>query len=389
MGEPGVQIDAAGFCSVVNDMTSSIASVRSVINGLRQQDNLNTTDGISLLSVKHHLLLSYLQSLLLVSSHCAIGHTLTERAPPAEAFSHLDRSQRGTDAGDLVDSMVETRVVLEKVKTLESRLRYQIEKLVRTAQEPEKTTSAVAEGRFLSVSTLMPHAASDPLAFRPNPQNLVDNDGDDSDTSVKDDSAHNVDDGIYRPPRLAPVPYTGGAKSKSRDRRAPVPTALRSLQDPSLPHMETTTGLGTTPSLLSGRANYLKRLEAYEEENFGRVVLGKNKDRQRRRDEEDLALGAELGGARGVGKNRRRGGLEDEFGDVLRSVERGTRVSQMGDGYDELRKSGRKKNAFERAKVNVRAREDGGDDDQEPDRMRKKTRFEQDRRKLQRRTKKK
>lgn len=161
--QSGVQLDAVGFCSVVDDMTTSISSVRQVVNGLRQQENLSTKDGISLLSLKHHLLISYLQSLLLLSSHRAIGHTLTERSPPSQPFSHLDREARGADTGDLVDSMVETRVVLEKVKALEGRMRYQIEKLVRTAQEPEKAESAVIDGQaFYIFSMLMP----DP-AFRP------------------------------------------------------------------------------------------------------------------------------------------------------------------------------------------------------------------------------
>ncbi|KAJ6608635.1 hypothetical protein B0H10DRAFT_2302209 [Mycena sp. CBHHK59/15] len=362
----GVQLDTAGLCSIVDDMTTSISSVRQVVNTLRQEENLSTKDGISLLSLKHHLLISYLQSLLLLSSHRAIGHTLTERSPPSQPFSHPDRDVRGADAGDLVDSMVETRVVLEKVKALESRMRYQIEKLVRTAQEPEMADGAVID---------------DPLAFRPNPQNLLNNDGEDSDISdgERGNSAPHREaasnDGIYHPPRLAPVPYTLAPKTKS-NRPGPVPTALRSLHDPALPHTESTSGLGNTPALLSSRANYLKRLQEFEEENFGRVVMGKGEGRRRARDEEDLALGAELGGGRGGGKNRRRGGLEDEFGDVLRSVERGVRGSRGGDGYDELRKDGRKKNVLERTKLNVRPREEL--DPEDARRVRKKSRFEQD-----------
>ncbi|KAJ7491268.1 hypothetical protein FB451DRAFT_636521 [Mycena latifolia] len=373
---PGVQLDAAGFCSVVDDMTTSISSVRQVVNALRQQENLSTKDGISLLSLKHHLLISYLQSLLLLSSHRAIGHTLTERSPPSQPFSHLDREARGADTGDLVDSMIETRVVLEKVKALESRMRYQIEKLVRTAQEPEK-----AEGA----------AIDDPLAFRPNPQNLLNNDGEESDISDNDrhdyGSSHreaDSNDGIYHPPRLAPVPYSAAPKTKTK-RAAPIPTALRSLHDPALPHTESTSGLGNTPALLSSRAKHLKRLQEFEEENFGRVVMGKGEGRRRARDEEDLALGAELGGGRGGGKNRRRGGLEDEFGDVLRSVDRGGRGSRGGDGYDELRKGGRKKNVLERTKLNVRVREEP--DGEEVGRARKKSRFEQDTKSAKRRLK--
>jgi U3 small nucleolar ribonucleoprotein protein LCP5 len=173
------------------------------------------------------------------------------------------------------------------------------------------------------------------------------------------------------------VPYSSAPKSKTK-RAGPVPTALRSLHDPALPHTESTSGLGNTPALLSSRAKYLKRLQEFEEENFGRVVMGKGEGKRRGRDEEDMALGAELGGGRGGGKNRRRGGLEDEFGDVLRSVERGGRNSRggIGDGYDELRKGGRKKNVLERTKVNVRVRDEP--DVEEGGRQRKRTRFEQE-----------
>lgn len=99
---------------------------------------LDTKDGISLLSLKHHLLISYLQSLLLVSSRRALGHSLDIRSLPSRPFSTPDRDARGREAGDLVDSMVEGRVVLEKIKALEGRMRYQIEKLVRVADEPER-----------------------------------------------------------------------------------------------------------------------------------------------------------------------------------------------------------------------------------------------------------
>ena len=38
--------------------------------------------------------------------------------------------------GDLVDSMIENRAVLEKINVLESKMRYQIDKLMRIAEEP-------------------------------------------------------------------------------------------------------------------------------------------------------------------------------------------------------------------------------------------------------------
>lgn len=93
-------------------------------------------------------MLSYLQSLVLVSSHRILGHPLDERSPPAQPFSSTQRGARGSSAGDLVDSMVEGRVVLEKIKVLEGRMRYQIEKLVRIAEEGPLSSKNVTDGMF-------------------------------------------------------------------------------------------------------------------------------------------------------------------------------------------------------------------------------------------------
>ncbi|KAJ7684591.1 hypothetical protein DFH06DRAFT_1156064 [Mycena polygramma] len=374
-------------------MTASLAAARTALAALRARPTedlvASTHDGISLLALKPPLLLSYMQSLLLLSAHRALGHTLAERSAPSAPFSDLKRGPRGADGGDLVDAAVEGRVVLEKVRALEGRMRYQIEKLVRAAAAPESAPGA---------------AVDDPLAFRPNPANLA-NDAasdveEDSHTHARGyrdrgDRDSDIDDrdGLYRPPRLAPVPYTGASlptKGGKRTRAPPVPSALRALADPALPHAETTSGLGGTPALESSRAKYLRRLQDFEEENFGRVVLGKGADKRRARDEEDMALGAELGsGTRGGGKNRRRGGLEDEFGDVLRSGERGVRARAgvgSGDGYDELRRGAKKKNVLERSRVRVRETNDDVDGDGESH-PRKKSRFEQDTKTAKRRVK--
>lgn len=207
----------------------------------------------------------------------------------------------------------------------------------------------------------------DPLTFRPNPQNFDANENEVSgDENNKQDIrqsrgevnfGHAAEDEIYRPPRVAPMPYREQSKSQARKERPPVPSALASLSsDPSRPHTESTSGLGTTPSLASGRAAYLKRLNDFEEDNFSRVMMKKSDAKRRARDEEDLALGGGLSG--GGGQSRRRaGGLEDEFGEVLKSVGRvsSSRVGgSKGDGYEELRKRGRKADVLERS------RKDGG-----------------------------
>jgi U3 small nucleolar ribonucleoprotein protein LCP5 len=97
----------------------------------------DTRDGISLLSLKHHLMLSYLQSATLLIAHRRLGHSLVDHSPPSVPFASSSRPARGGHAGDLVDRMVENRLVLEKIKVLEGRMKYQIEKLVRVATEKQ------------------------------------------------------------------------------------------------------------------------------------------------------------------------------------------------------------------------------------------------------------
>ncbi|KAF9567561.1 hypothetical protein CPC08DRAFT_733008 [Agrocybe pediades] len=350
-------------------MTSSLSAARNALQTIRKdadKSNLNVTDGISLLSLKHHVLLSYLQSLVLVTSHRLVGNSLEGRSPPSEPFGTKERTARGNFPGDLVDSMIENRIVLEKAEVLESKMRYQIEKLVRLSDE----TSQKAEQAVVD----------DPLAFKPNPMALMQSNEEPADEGGA--SAEKYDptegDGIYRPPRLAPMPYVEKSKNKSRRERPPVPSALSNLiADPSKPYMETTSGLGGTPGLQSGRAQYLKRVKDFEEENFTRLVMKKSEARQRARDEEDLALGGDLGGGTSSRGRRRAGGLEDEFGDVLRSVSRVTGGRSQGDGYEELRQRGKKMDILSRSRGESRKRDADADDEViDAPRMKKRSRFE-------------
>jgi U3 small nucleolar ribonucleoprotein protein LCP5 len=178
--------------------------------------------------------------------------------------------------------------------------------------------------------------------------------------------------GIYRPPRVAAMPYTGGPRDK-KSRRQPVPSALDALtrQDPYQPHVESTSGLGSAPSMSSNRAREIQRMTEFEEENFTRIVMKKKDMKRRRRDEEDIALGGS-GGLAGI--RRGGGGLEAELGDVLRSVGR-SRSGVVGDGYEELRKKGRRGNVLDRSRTRTRdeAFENMGDD---APRLTKRSRFE-------------
>lgn len=184
------------------------------------------------------------------------------------------------------------------------------------------------------------------------------------------------DDLIYRPPRLAPVPYVEKSKSQARRNRPPVPSALSLLSvDPSRPFIESSSGLGGTPALASSRAQYLKRLKDFEEDNFTRLIMKKSDAKRRARDEEDFALGGDLGSGSSRGR-RRAGGLEDEFGEVLRSVSKVNGGRSQGDGYEELRQKGRKMDVLERSRNGSRKRDNLDDHDNLLPRKKQRSRFE-------------
>jgi len=92
--------------------------------GMFEAHRLNSTaeltypSGISLLSLKNHLLLSYLHHLVALFTLKLSSTSLTS-----------------TEGGQVVASLVKLRVVLEKVAPLEQKLKYQVEKLVRKADQ--------------------------------------------------------------------------------------------------------------------------------------------------------------------------------------------------------------------------------------------------------------
>ncbi|XP_041346469.1 neuroguidin, partial [Pyrgilauda ruficollis] len=127
--------------------------------------------GVSLLQVRSQALLSYLQDLALLVCSKTRGGSLS-------------------NSGGALERLLETRVVLEKLRPLEQRLKYHLEKLLR---------AAASGGR----------GAEDPLSFRPAPSNMA------AQEEEEDDAGEGQGGGAkapglgggrrYVPPRLVPV----------------------------------------------------------------------------------------------------------------------------------------------------------------------------------------
>ncbi|XP_036414773.1 neuroguidin [Colossoma macropomum] len=189
-----VDDDLPKAVQVLNKLTEQVVSVTSHVRDLIkkvQEKEYQTSKGLSFLDLKYHLLLFYLQDVTHLMCVKTNGQSLIDSAA--------------------IQRLVTIRTILEKMRPLDQKLKYQIDKLVRTA-----VTGSLSE--------------NDPLHFRPNPENLVskfseheeedDDDDDDEEDGDKKDSqkAGLTNDRKYRPPKIAPVHYAGDLTEADRQK---------------------------------------------------------------------------------------------------------------------------------------------------------------------------
>ncbi|KAH0009201.1 hypothetical protein KCU80_g21566, partial [Aureobasidium melanogenum] len=152
------------LASILSGLTSSL---ESAIPALPTSDSiLPPANGITLLDAKNELFLSYLQTLALRNL--------------AVIRSAKDGKTNAGDFDDqLVRDLVKHRVYLEKgVRPLEDRLKYQIDKVVRAAEDEAR--GAVQKAAVAKQSAAAASAASD------DEENSDDDDGSDSEADSDD-----------------------------------------------------------------------------------------------------------------------------------------------------------------------------------------------------------
>ncbi|SCV72433.1 BQ2448_3970 [Microbotryum intermedium] len=309
--------------TLLADVRGGASQLRQSVEGWQQRldstSDLDDSKGISLLSLKNHLLLSYV--------HHLVALLQLKLACPTTSLT----SPEGTS---LVATLIKHRIVLEKISPIEGKLKYQIEKLVRRA---DQAAQGVDDEEMMN----------DPLSFKPNVSNLlldrtVSEDEDDQEERSYGGAMTNDDTGarpggIYRPPQVAAVPYIEApAQGKKAAKRATASHLVADMStgfSASTPYGESTTGLSTSadPTLTSGTARHLKQVEQYEMDHFTRIRMSKKDAKKRRAEEEEVAFGG-LGAGRG-GK-RRLGGYGAEFDDLLGEIGKGRNQG----AYDMMKK---------------------------------------------------
>ena len=170
-----VRDDAPKLLAALKEMKDGLDLVRSKVESLTRKvrkNQLPTGDGIGYLEAKHHLLLSYCQDLVY----------------------YLLRKAKGlsVDGHPVVRSLVEIRLFLEKIRPIDKKMEYQIQKLTNAAdgaaaQDKVPDAEVNVKGRQ--------QGEDDLLGYRPNPDMM----------DPKIVSEGQGKDGIYVPPRIGPA----------------------------------------------------------------------------------------------------------------------------------------------------------------------------------------
>ncbi|XP_063922810.1 neuroguidin [Zophobas morio] len=229
---------------LLNEMNVSAQHVASLVDNMIQKvrkGELSTDQGLSFLEMKYNMLLSYLINLTFVVLRKCSGEKI--------------------EGDPCIDRLIEIRTVLEKIRPIDHKLKYQIDKLVKTAVTGTN--------------------ANDPTTFKANPDNLIDEESDEEPDREKEKSD------IYVPPKLSAVHYTGDESAQERAKRLQERTKKHMLstsimQDLKEEYLDTPVEVSQTSRAQQILSKQQKEREEYEEEYMTRLPVSKSEKHKRR-----------------------------------------------------------------------------------------------------------
>lgn len=198
-----VRQDALELNALVAELRSVLGEVRGRLGPLLHEvrsGEVATAEGVSYLEAKHTLLVHYAASIVFYLLLKAEGRPVKDHP--------------------VIARLVEIRAYLEKVRPVDKRLHYQIEKLLAAAQR----AGVSDEFGDIAVDTVgAPGAAGDAAGHGPRPDALL----------VSDQRAVEGEGGAYRPPRINPISMDmeeDRARDAGKERRRAAATARRAAR---------------------------------------------------------------------------------------------------------------------------------------------------------------
>jgi len=163
------------FISILSELSKQVIDSKGHLKNLYEKvskEDVEREDGLSFIEMKIHLFLQYLINLT---------YSMLLKL---DGKSFIDQP--------CIKRLVEIRTVIEKVRPIDKKLNYQIDKLIKMATETDLNKNQ-----------------QHPLTFKPNLDNLAVKDDESNSEGEQDDSANT---GVYVPPRVTAVPYEEDSK---------------------------------------------------------------------------------------------------------------------------------------------------------------------------------
>ncbi|EFR00440.1 hypothetical protein MGYG_03443 [Nannizzia gypsea CBS 118893] len=377
MAVDGMEISRMPIKTMLESLQQSLSSAASSLPAIDTPEArtgasiLPPADGISLLDTKSEILLSYLQNLVYL--------VLLQVRQLSSSSTDSSRPTTDPNQEDVVKKLTELRVYLERgVRPLEGRLKYQIDKVLKAADDLERTKAQTTK----SVERRKSAKSADSDVDTGNEDDSDQSgSGSDSDDDKNEEDEEDIDeltyrpnvaafsraaeaqeqkqkaaaqkkdttsDGIYRPPRIKPTALVEHKPSRRAEREAQRSKKSKAIDEfvnaemSTAPMIEPSIGStiragGRHVSTQQDRAREEER-RVYEETNLTRLPKESKKDRAKRGGNRRGGYGGEEWQGLGEGVDRihrltqRR---KDGTGSALqRSRKRATEDGPRGDGFN-------------------------------------------------------
>lgn len=339
------------ICSLLESLKSCLSNAQASLPKPIKNSPSDVTEvtidppqnGISLLDIKSELLLSYLHNLVFLILHHLRQISLSKARGGSSELRDSEADDYALLHHDIVQKLIQLRVYLDRgVRPLETRLKYQIEKVIKAAEDSERAqrrTHASSTGKKVQVPFDGSGSSEDGNLANGGEMSENGNDSDDEAEEEIDEMAYRPNisafsqavgsaqkqkppnDGIYRPPRIKPTALPTVDRGVNREARRPkkstvIDEFVRSemssapIAEPSIGSTIQRGGRGVTSQ--QERERETERKE-YEEMNFVRLPKESKKERAKRRtrDGHDTGFGGGelrllMEGADRIGKLTRR-----------------------------------------------------------------------------------
>lgn len=270
---------------LLGEMNNHVKQVSDLVENMLQKvksGEMSTEYGLSFLEIKYHMLLTYLINLTYVVLRKCSGNLLSFLVNfLARGLSLVIFVGQTIENDPSIDRLIEIRTVLEKIRPIDHKLRYQIDKLVKTAQVTP-SSGGTLRANLGHAATPLPEES----AQTHESEESEDDEAEEEKNRKRPTKAGSS--GVYVPPKLIPMYYDEDEGKVDRNRKQIERAKKRSLgmsiiEDLKEEYLDTPVEISGTSRAQQMFSRAQKEKEEFEETYLTRLPITKaEKHRQRK-----------------------------------------------------------------------------------------------------------